>query len=370
MFLSKDNLKKEAQHQVHPSADFFDTMINQIHHPVYVIDPSDSFRFQYVNEAVCLHYGYSQDQLLRMSIPDWDPNFTFHDCELLWQRIKKEKRIVLETLHRVKSGRILNVEVTASYLKFGDKEYISGFIQNIEERKQAEDRLKQAVLFRDQIMGVLGHDLRSPIASIQGFAELLRMEKNLSNHATDYIERIERACRRMTEMIETLIDFARSRFGEGFTLNRVPMNFHDVCRSVVDEMRGRWSNRIINVSFSGDAIGEWDKGRIGQVVSNLLSNALTHGLETAPVEFSVNATGGEIVLKVHNQGSPIPKDFIPFLFEPFRQGASRVTTGKGLGLGLFIVQTIVSAHGGTIQVESTHETGTTFTVKIPKPALT
>src|SRR5688572_5746980 len=131
-------------------------------------------------------------------------------------------------------------------------------------------------------------------------------------------------------------------------------------------MRVAWPDRPIDVAVHGDAHGEWDPARMSQTISNLVGNALAHGDRAAPVHVCVDGQGRDVELTVHNDGEPIPLELVPVLFQPFNRGEIPDRSPHGLGLGLYIVEQVVHAHDGSIGVESSAETGTTFTVRLPR----
>ncbi len=120
---------------------FFKYLIDQTNDPTYWIDPHDGFRYAYVNQAACRHFGMSEEQILSMSLPEWDPTFTPATCAAHWERIKKEKSLNFETVHRVAGGKEIPVEISTNYLKYGDKEYFGGHFRNISERKAYENKI-------------------------------------------------------------------------------------------------------------------------------------------------------------------------------------------------------------------------------------
>jgi signal transduction histidine kinase len=131
------------------------------------------------------------------------------------------------------------------------------------------------------------------------------------------------------------------------------------------EVRASWSGRSIECKMRGDLSGDFDTARIEQATSNLIENALHHGNPQKAVQVSIDGTEPEmIVLKVKNEGAPISPDVMPVLFEPFSRGDSP----RGLGLGLFVVKQVAVAHHGTVDVESSAEAGTTFTLSLPRAA--
>jgi signal transduction histidine kinase len=169
----------------------------------------------------------------------------------------------------------------------------------------------------------------------------------------------------MSEMIATLLDFTRLRAYGKMAISPVPTDLGALAGEVVDESRAAEPDRTIGLDLRGDLRGPWDPGRLKQVVSNLVTNALHHGDPRKPVQITVERLGTEVTLKVKNAGPPIPVELRPVLFEAFTRRPSD-TSPCGLGLGLYIVRQIAVAHGGTIDVESSAEAGTTFTVVLPR----
>jgi len=243
-----------------------------------------------------------------------------------------------------------------------------GASTDISDEMRLREELAQAVDFSDRMVAILGHDLRNPLGAILASAGLLR-DKGLSPSLCGTTERIERAARRMSEMIATLLDFTQVRGNRRLPVSIAPADLAEVARAVIDELRTSHPDRVITLATRGDARGLWDAARMGQVISNLVGNALTHGAADAPVSVDIDADGDDLTLRVHNQGPPIASELVPKLFDPFRRGGDeRAGSRRGLGLGLFIVKQIVLAHAGNVAVESTSRAGTTFIVRLPRRA--
>jgi PAS domain S-box-containing protein len=241
---------------------------------------------------------------------------------------------------------------------------ITGAAVDITEAKRAQEELAHALSFREQMMGVLSHDLRNPLSAVLALSGLMQRQDGLDGRAQEGLRRIEQSAKRMNEMIGTILDFTQLRFRGGLpplTLETVDLD--ELSSAVVDELRAAHPGREIVVEASGDLRGRWDSGRTAQIVSNLVANALTHGAHEAPVRLSMRADNGAAVIVVTNSGPTIPEELVDRLFEPFQQGARNGS--RGLGLGLFIVREIVRAHGGTIDVDSKGDS-TTFTVRLPR----
>ena len=245
---------------------------------------------------------------------------------------------------------------------------LTGAATDITGQKRAQEELAQALAFREQMIAVLGHDLRNPLGAVRVLASLLLRREDLPGGARESLLEIERAGKRMLEMIGTLLDFTESRFKGRLPVAPVPTDMYEICRGVVSELSAAEPGRTIDLELEGDAHGTWDPARMAQVVSNLVANALKHGARHGPVRVSVGGDEGEAILKVTNQGPVIAPALMAVLFEPFCRGeATRdASHWRGLGLGLYIARQIVEVHGGAIAVESSCERGTTFTVRLPR----
>ncbi|KFA89801.1 hybrid sensor histidine kinase/response regulator [Archangium violaceum] len=242
------------------------------------------------------------------------------------------------------------------------------------ERKRSEEGLKreeaarQTALFREQFLGILGHDLRNPLQAISGNAALLLRYGGLSEPQRKALNRISISSDRMARMISDILDFTRTRLGGGYTLQRTWMNVHEVLKQVVEELEVAHPQKQFELSVSGTGWGEWDADRIAQAASNLVGNAVQYSPEGSAVRVVARDEGEGVRVEIHNQGTPIPAERLPHIFDPFVRGqqGSRSSPRTGLGLGLYITHEIVKAHGGTLQVRSTEAEGTCFWLKLPR----
>ena len=214
-------------------------------------------------------------------------------------------------------------------------------------------------------VGILGHDLRNPLNAILTSAALL--ERRLDDQANlRTLRRMVSSAGRMQEMIDQLLDLTRARLagGIGFIGVRRRLDLAELVGRAADELRTIAPERNVTVTASGDCQTAGDATRLLQVFSNLLSNALHHGTPGTAVSIELTGSEDKIVMVVRNQGA-IPPALLPVVFDPFR--GTRASSGShGLGLGLFISQQIVTAHGGAIVVESSPEAGTAFTLTFPR----
>ena len=221
---------------------------------------------------------------------------------------------------------------------------------------------------KDLFIGVLGHDLRNPLGAITMTATMMIRKEGADWPHLKSATRILNSGTRMDAMIGYLLDFTRTRLGGGIPIVVAKMDMEEVCRQVVDEITAFHPSCIVNFKASGRLEGEWDSSRIAQALSNLVGNAYQHGSADAPIDVTVHGEAHQVVWTVHNKGAVIPKGQLKEMFNPFRQlepGHSQAREARSLGLGLYIVQGIVTAHQGTIDVAST-KSGTTFTVRLPR----
>ena len=247
------------------------------------------------------------------------------------------------------------------------------FAELIAQHMESQDRLaesqaevlseRRAAELREQIIAVLGHDLRNPLASIQAGGRLLA-KTALDERAKMLVAGMQASVMRMANLIDNVMDFARARLGGGFEIERrSDANVREAIMLIVDEQRLAHPEREIVVDVVLDEPVVCDSGRVAQLVSKLLTNALRHGGAVAPVSLRARAARGRFDLMVANQGPPIPPERLAVLFEPFER-AEHHDGQQGLGLGLYIAAEIARAHGGTLEVAS-DAAETRFTFSMP-----
>lgn len=232
------------------------------------------------------------------------------------------------------------------------------------ERERLVEELERTVHFNEMFAGILGHDLRNPLGAIVAAANLLLLNSEDSK-SFSWIRRILGSSERMTRMVDQLLDFTRVRIGGGLALNRHPCDLRELARQTVEEIE--LANPAWRFVFesSGDLTGQWDADRLVQVMSNLISNAVQHGSPERPLTVRLDGTQPIVSVEIQNHGV-IPPELLPVLFDPFRSTKHKRDGSRGLGLGLFITEQIVRAHGGEIAVTSSEDAGTTFRCRLPR----
>jgi PAS domain S-box-containing protein len=257
-----------------------------------------------------------------------------------------KRRTRLESLYPVRSGdEVLGV---------------GALVREVTAEREAEE-------FQRNVLGIVGHDLRNPLASLANCAHLLTRAEDLPPDQLRLAERILANAGRMERIVSVLLDYARVRGGQPVPLRPRPCDLAAIAASVADESEAAHPGREVRRSGTGDVRGEWDPDRIAQVLANLVSNALDHSAPDTPVDVTWRREGEQVAVEVANQGPPIPPEVLPRLFEPFRRAERKRAGGKdGLGLGLFIARAVVTAHGGTIEARSGERERTVFTVRLPR----
>jgi signal transduction histidine kinase len=213
----------------------------------------------------------------------------------------------------------------------------------------------------------VSHDLRSPLqAVLLSSASLLRREE-LDERTTKAAARIQSAAERASRMVKDLLDFTQARLGGGIPLAPRPADLHALVQQTAEEVQASHPERELRVEVQGEGGGTWDEDRLVQVVQNLVSNAVKYSPPGTPVTVRACDSREGVELVVHNEGAPILPEAMGRLFQPMQRATSQAdSTGRSVGLGLFIVKHVVDAHGGTIDVTSTEAAGTTFTVWLPR----
>lgn len=248
----------------------------------------------------------------------------------------------------------------------GTSTHFEGFITDMTQQKLAEEEVQRRIEFEQQLVGIVSHDLRNPLSAIVFGASVLLKREGLDEKVTGSARRILASAERAGRMIRDLLDFTQARLG-GIPVHRAPVDLHTHAAQVLDELGHANPERTLELTREGDTQGEWDPDRIDQVISNLVANALKYSPLDSVVRVRTRGEADAVLLEVHNRGEPIPPERLPELFKPLSRGTAKADMQtRSIGLGLYIVDSIVRAHGGTIHVRSTAAEGTLFTVRLPR----
>lgn len=233
-------------------------------------------------------------------------------------------------------------------------------------RLEAVAEMRHTVRVNEMFTGMLGHDLRNPLGAIMTAAQLATKRAH-DERLHKPLGRIVNSGRRMARMIDQLLDFTRVRVGGGLPLSTETFDVVPEIRQVIEET-SKAAGRSIALESVGDAVGDWDRERIGQVFSTLVGNAVQHGAPEMPARVRVDGTDPRAVRVEVTNGGVIPHDLVAKVFEPMTGGDGRRAKSQGLGLGLYITKQIVRAHGGDVDAQSSVAGETAFHVVLPRVA--
>ena len=214
----------------------------------------------------------------------------------------------------------------------------------------------------------LVHDFRGPLAAVHNSAQALLTRRKLDDEQAGLVSQIETSSSLVNRLVSDLIDAVRIHLHEDMPIAHAPMELGNAVQEAAKEVQAAHPDRRISIKTSGDLEGEWDRARVGQVLSNLIGKAALLGSRTSAIDVAAKGAGHEVVLSVHTEGA-IPPDAIATVFDPLPRGEDedRPQSEKArLDLGLFITKGIVTAHGGKITVTSSKEEGTTFVAHLPR----
>lgn len=237
----------------------------------------------------------------------------------------------------------------------------------VAERTDLHAIAQDRALVAEQMIGIVSHDLRNPLGAIQMGAALLSSQQ-LPAPQQRVVDRILRATDRASRLIVDLLDFTQARLGRGLATSLAPIALHDVVGDTLEELRLAHPQRALVHERVGEGMCIADGGRLAQLVGNLVSNAVAYGDAEAPITVTSTIGGASCSIAVHNAGRPIPAELQATLFEPLTRGHHEGNAARSIGLGLFIVREIARAHGGTVELRSSLEDGTTFDVSWPQSA--
>ena len=333
--------------------------------PVGVAFLDRDLRFRRLNQLLADLNGLPVEEHLGKTHREILPGLPLDELERAWREILRtgmpllDMEVVGET--PAAPGKRRSWLESWYPVRSGDETLgIGALVREVTAEREAEE-------FQRNVLGIVGHDLRTPLSALSNAAHLLVRAEDLPPERLRLAARIVANAARMDRIISVLLDYARVRGGQGLPLHCRPCDLSSLVEIVADECEAAHPGREIRRSGTGDPTGSWDPDRIAQVLANLVSNAVDYSPPGTLVDASWRDEGEAVVVAISNDGPPIPPEVVPRLFEPFRRAARQRAGGKdGLGLGLFIASAIVAAHGGTIETRSAPGERTTFTVRLPR----
>lgn len=253
-----------------------------------------------------------------------------------------------------------------------DVDDLTRFNESIDQSlfKAVASYTKRVDQARDMFLAILSHDLRNPLNSIGMTAHLVSLVTNDPTEVLACSDQITRSVSVMERMISDLLDYTRTRLGAGMPVKPALLDLAVLAAELIAEYRAAHPDREIDFRTDGDLTGMWDSDRVRQAISNLIGNALQHGAADFPVTLSLGGKSSSVSIDIHNGGDPIPPGELPKIFDPLIRGSSaeRPTRNRlgSIGMGLYIAREVAKSHGGRIDVASTVEDGTSFTIHLPR----
>ena len=221
---------------------------------------------------------------------------------------------------------------------------------------------------QERFLAILSHDLRTPLGAIITSTRFMLDAGDLEEPNRTLIARASSSARRMNQMVLDLVEFTRTRFDDTIPIVRAEVDARRLVHDVVVEIAASYPDSVVQVETVGDLHGAWDADRVTPALTNLVGNAVQHGAPGTPIRVSARGLANEVTLSVHNEGPPIPAEQQAAIFQEGQRVARRAASSdrRHQGLGLYIVDRIVAAHGGTVSVRSSAAEGTTFTIRLPR----
>lgn len=300
---------------------------------------------------------------LPLLFPEQSPAELGHEL----QRVRQGNELRAEKQARKADGTTFWVDMHATLMLDASSVPVGMLtvLQDATERRRlAAEVLRQSEM-EHHLIAMVSHDLRNPLSAIT-LSAALGFDATKDAKLTRLFERIKLSADRAVRLIHDLLDFNLMQHGGRIPIQRRAIDIGAVVKAQVDEVLFSRPEREVVVALSGELGGQWDPDRISQVVSNLVSNALTHTTEEVRVEVTVGGYANHVELKVTDAGAGIAPDTLKRLFQPFARGTTSAKTGRSVGLGLFIARAIVDAHGGNISCTSEPGRGTAFTALLPR----
>ena len=325
-------------------------------------------RLDFVNRRVVEYFGLPEEDMLGDGWRDGVHPDDLEDSVERWrQSIRTGDEYEFQFRLRRADGAYRWHLARALALRAPDGRIEKWFGTNtdMDELTRARDELRKRAEFDQQLLGIVSHDLRNPLNAIGVATALLLKRGQLDEQHVKIVTRIMSSSERAVRLIRDFLDFTQARMMGRIPVSPAPANIREIARQVFDEVLLAQRGRQGVIEHQGEEHGVWDPDRIAQVIGNLLSNAFQHSPASSVVRLSTRGDSLGVTIDVHNSGAPIPPRDLARLFEPFERGTDASSTGRSIGLGLYIARQIIAAHGGTISVQSTAGDGTHFTVRLP-----
>ena len=361
--------RKRAEEAVTKAREKFQTLFDMISDAILVVGMDG--RFIHVNRSACDRLGYSHEEMLQLSPADIDtPEYAAKVPERI-KIILEQGKLVFETTQVSKDGIPTQVELNSRLIEFDGKPAFLSVARDITKRKRMENALHRAkeaaelaLAEQRQLVAMISHEYRSPLAVIDSAAQLLDIKLPAESDTAPIIARIRRGVFRLTNFLDNCLIEGRMD-SEALTLRSSAIDLHALVASVVEGTQLiSESHRLITELDPDLPLLDADPQLLGILLLNLLGNAIKYSPSGSEVRLRIRHTGQACSFEVIDQGCGIPADELPFIFQKYMRGRS-VTSIPGAGLGLSLVSRITALHGGRVEMESREGEGAHVTVTIP-----
>jgi len=325
------------------------------------------------NVAAEKMFGYTASEMIGQSIRRIIPTDRQAEEDFVLDRIRRGEKVDhFETVRQTKDGRLVDISLTVSPIK-----EVGGIVvgasktarditarKRLErEREEALNKLAEALAARDEFIAIAAHELRNPLNILTLLWRILdRAPSQIETSRVNLIQKSRAQLARLSSLVDRLLDVTRIRSGT-FDLYLEEFELSALIREVASRFSLGDSGHKLSLELEREVTGTWDRLRIDQVITNLISNAVKFGNEKQ-IAVKSRLDGEQVVVAVHDEGVGISPENIGRIFERFERGEAR-RYQEGLGLGLWITREIVQAHGGSVLAESELGKGSTFTVRLP-----
>lgn len=321
-------------------------------------------RFLYTNKATTDILGYSQQELLSMTVHDIDPDFSEEVWPAHWEEVRRRKSFAFESRHRTKDGRIFPVEITVNYIEFDGKEYNYAFAHDISGRKQMEKMLRETekLAAAGRLAARIAHEINNPLAGIKNSFTLVKDAVPQDHRYYDYVARIDNEIMRVSRIVRQMFDLYRPEL-ESVNKFRLGDIIGDVVALVEVANTRQIKNFEVDIKDNSTVV-TLAEGLFRQTLFNIIQNAIEASEPGMTIKVSAGISDDMLTVKIADQGSGIAAEIRDRIFEPFFT-TKKDYAGSGLGLGLAVCKSSVEAMAGDITVESGPNTGTVFSITIP-----
>lgn len=341
--------------------------------PHYLVDRDANLL--YANKVACEKLGFTENELLKMTVPDVDIVFDIKKYQDLFDRVQKEKAPHFETINKRKDGSTFTSELSAMGIRLHGKPYLFAVARDITQRKrvkeklqEAKDQAEEATKLKDQFVSLVAHDLRSPISSLLGFLNLINDDKTHPLHPQhkEMVQRILKSGNRMTQMIEELLKVSRFRLGK-LALTPRFIDGYKFVKFILPQIAPLAQDKgiaLLNEVPENTRLYA-DPQLLNEVLVNLLTNAVKFCGKGDRINVFV-PTNKKTTIAVKYSGKGVAQEVLKDIFKHEVKTTTKGTKGEvGTGLGLPFCHDIIKAHGGTLEVESIVGEGSVFYANLP-----